>query len=238
MKAADEVRVKICGITNLEDAQAAAAAGADYLGFIFYPPSPRAITPDKARAIIAHLRQSMAAPPLMVGVFVNETAETIAHLLHKCALDLAQLSGDEAPWLVGDERSPLVGRAYKAIRPATAAEAEAEAEWYAVKAENSRFTIHLPSLLVDTYHPTLRGGTGLPIEWGIIVNLFRATPGIMLAGGLTPENVAAATRQLRPFAVDVASGVEAAPGKKDQAKVRAFITNAKELSCSTEDDVG
>jgi len=228
------MRVKICGITHLEDAQVAAEAGADYLGFIFYPPSPRAITPDRARAIIAHLRHSIAAPPLMVGVFVNETAETTAHLLHKCGLDLAQLSGEEAPWLVGDERSPLVGRAYKAIRPATAAEAEAEAEWYAVKTEtsqftihNSQFTIHSPSLLVDAYHPTLRGGTGQPIEWGIIVNLFHTTPGIMLAGGLTPENVAAAVRQLRPFAVDVASGVEAAPGKKDHAKVRAFIANAK-----------
>lgn len=218
------MKVKICGITNLEDALVAAEAGADYLGFIFYPPSPRAVDKATARAIIDHLRQKLAQPPLLVGVFVNETAVTIAQTLDECGLDLAQLSGEEVPALAGDPESVLYGRAYKAIRPASAAEAEVEAEWYAVHPSS---VIHHPSLLVDTYHPTLRGGTGITVEWGIVVYLFEHTPGIMLAGGLNPDNVATAVAQLKPFAVDVASGVEAAPGKKDHDKVRTFITNAK-----------
>ena len=223
------MKVKICGITNLEDALVAAKAGADYLGFIFYPPSPRAVDKATVKSIVAHLRQHLAEPPLMVGVFVNETAVTIAQTLDDCSLDFAQLSGEEVPALAGDPNSPLYGRAYKAIRPASAAEAEVEAEWYIVQSQKDEGgRLKRPSLLVDTYHPTLRGGTGLTVEWGIVVYLFEHPPGIMLAGGLNPDNVAAAVQQLRPFAVDVASGVEASPGKKDPAKVRTFITNAKQ----------
>ena len=220
------MKVKICGITNLEDALVAAEAGADYLGFIFYPPSPRAADAATVCVITAHLRQTLAAPPLLVGVFVNETAASITQTLDECGLDLAQLSGDEPPALIGDPRSPLYGRAYKAIRPASAAEAEAEAEWYAVTPSSDRY----PSLLVDTYHPTLRGGTGQAIEWGIITRLFQQTHGLMLAGGLTPANVAAATSQLRPFAVDVASGVEAYPGKKEPGLMRTFIRQARQAT--------
>ena len=223
------MKVKICGITNLEDALVAAKAGADYLGFIFYPPSPRAVDKATVKSIVAHLRQHLAEPPLMVGVFVNETAVTITQTFDDCDLDLAQLSGEEVPALAGDPNSPIYGRAYKAIRPASAAEAEVEAEWYAVPNQKVEGRGQKrPSLLIDTYHPTLRGGTGITVEWGIVVYLFEHTPGIMLAGGLNPDNVAAAVQQLRPFAVDVASGVEASPGKKDHAKVRAFIANAKQ----------
>ncbi|MEJ2750009.1 MAG: phosphoribosylanthranilate isomerase [Anaerolineae bacterium] len=222
------MKVKICGITNLEDALVAAEAGADYLGFILYPPSPRAVDKATVKSIVAHLRQHLAQPPLMVGVFVNETAVTIAQTLDECGLDLAQLSGEEVPALAGDPKSPIYGRAYKAIRPASAAEAEVEAEWFVVPRQKAEGRGQKrPSLLVDTYHPTLRGGTGITVEWGIVVYLFEHTPGIMLAGGLKPDNVAAAIAQLKPFAVDVASGVEASPGKKDHAQVRAFITNAK-----------
>jgi phosphoribosylanthranilate isomerase len=223
--------VKICGMTNLEDALVAADAGADYLGFIFYPPSPRAVEKTAAKSIIAHLRQNLARPPLLVGVFVNETAVTIAQTLDECGLDLAQLSGEEVPSLAGDPNSPLYGRAYKAIRPASAAEAEVEAEWYKapqLSVNSNQYSVVGPSLLVDTYHPTLRGGTGIAADWGIVVYLFEHTPGIMLAGGLNPDNVAAAVTQLKPFAVDVASGVEASPGKKDHDKVRAFIDDAKQ----------
>ncbi|MCP4423915.1 MAG: phosphoribosylanthranilate isomerase [Chloroflexi bacterium] len=229
------MKVKICGITNLEDALVAAEAGADYLGFIFYPPSPRAIEPEAARDIAAYIRQTMPNPPLMAGVFVNESAELIAQTLDETGLDLAQLSGEEVPALAGDPQSLIYGRAYKAIRPATAAEAEVEAEWYAVQSSVSSPHSLVPSLLVDTYHPTLRGGTGIEVDWGIVVHLFEHTPKVMLAGGLRPDNVAAAVRQLRPFAVDVASGVEAYPGKKDHDKVRAFIANAKRNGKTTSD---
>lgn len=238
------MRVKICGITNVEDALASAEAGADYLGFIFHPPSPRSIEPEEAGAIIKMIRERIKVPPTMVGVFVDEQVDEIAAVLDEFGLDLAQLSGEEVPFSVGDSRSPIYGRSYKALRPATAVEAEAEAEWYippfwqeasdkqngtspALSANLFPAKAIAPSLLIDSYHPTLRGGTGTAVEWAIVVNLFETTPGLMLAGGLNPENVSEAVRQLRPFAVDVASGVEARPGKKDAALVQSFINRAK-----------
>jgi phosphoribosylanthranilate isomerase len=216
------MKVKICGITNLADAQVAVEAGADYLGFIFYPPSKRAVEVEAARQIVAELR---AAPgcPLLVGVFVNETAVHMAHILDTCQLDLAQLSGEETPSLIGDPHSPIYGRAYKALRPASLAEAEADAEWYTPPV----VAAGAPTLLLDTYHPTLRGGTGQTTDWQMAATLAQKTPGLMLAGGLTPTNVAEAITQVRPFAVDTASGVETAPGLKDHNLVRLFISRAK-----------
>ena len=225
------MKVKICGLTNLEDAQTAVSAGADYLGFIFYPASKRAIDVAAARRIVAELR---AAPhcPLLVGVFVNETAQKMAEVLADCQLDFAQLSGEEVPALIGEESSPLYGRAYKALRPASLAEAEADAEWYLPPEYEARFNSEPsdklpPSLLIDTYHPTLRGGTGETGDWGATAVLARKVPGLMLAGGLNVNNVAQAVRFVHPFAVDVASGVESAPGRKDPALVREFIRLAK-----------
>ena len=238
------MKVKICGLTNLEDAQTAVAAGADYLGFIFYPPSKRSIDINTAKAIVQTLR---AAPrcPVLVGVFVNETGPRMAQILDEVGLDLAQLSGEEVPFLVGDEKSPIYGRAYKALRPSTLAEAEADAEWYAVPVNSKQYSVdserslisspcpersrrvQSPSLLLDTYHPTLRGGTGETGDWEMSAQLAQTIPGLMLAGGLNANNVAEAVRLVRPFAVDVASGVEASPGKKDLNLVRTFIHNAK-----------
>lgn len=217
------VRVKICGITNLEDALAAADAGADYLGFIFYPPSKRAVDEPTARAIATRLRQRERRP-LLVGVFVDEEAAAMAAVLEECGLDLAQLSGEEPPALVGDPSSPLFGRSFKALQPTSLPEAEAEAEWYAAPERAAG----QPSLLLDAYHPTLPGGTGRTTDWEMAARLAETVPGLMLAGGLTPENVGEAVRRVRPFAVDVASGVEEALGKKDQEKVRAFIAGARQ----------
>ncbi|MCA9919201.1 MAG: phosphoribosylanthranilate isomerase [Anaerolineales bacterium] len=222
------MKVKICGLTNLEDAQTAVAAGADYLGFIFYPPSKRSVDINAAKAIVQTLR---AAPtcPVLVGVFVNETGPRMAQILDEVGLDLAQLSGEEVPFLVGDEQSPIYGRSYKALRPSSLGEAEADAEWYAVNGnQTSVNSEQFPSLLIDTYHPTLRGGTGETGDWAMSAQLAESIPGLMLAGGLTAENVAEAVRVVRPFAVDVASGVEAAPGKKDPDLVRAFVHNARQ----------
>lgn len=217
------MRVKICGITNREDALAAAAAGADYLGFIFWPPSKRAVGVETARAIVSRLRQQ-ERPPLLVGVFVDEEAAAVAAVLDDCGLDLAQLSGDEPPALVGDPSSPLYGRSFKALQPASLPEAEAEAEWYAPPER----TPEHPSLLLDAYHPSLPGGTGRQTDWVMAARLAEQVAGLMLAGGLTPDNVREAVRRVRPFAVDVASGVERAPGRKDHDKVRAFIAAATE----------
>lgn len=217
-----KMKVKICGITNLADALTAVSAGADYLGFIFYPPSKRSITPEAAQAIVAHVR-TLPHCPVLVGVFVDETADYMAHILDSCQLDLAQLSGNEVPFLVGDERSPLYGRAYKALRPTSLAEAEAEAEWYTPPLLHPE----QPTLLMDTYHPNLPGGTGETGDWQIGAELAQQVGRFMLAGGLTPDNVATAIQQVLPYAVDVASGVEASPGQKEPALVRSFIQKAK-----------
>lgn len=216
------MKVKICGITNLDDALVAVEAGADYLGFIFYPPSKRTTNVADVQAMVAQLRQ-LPRCPLLVGVFVDETAVYMAHVLHTCQLDLAQLSGNEVPKLIGDPKSPIYGRSYKALRPTSLAEAQADAEWFLPP----QMAPGQPSLLLDTYHPTLPGGTGETGNWPISAQLAQELPGLMLAGGLNPHNVASAIAQVKPFAVDVASGVEASPGKKDHSHLRAFIANAK-----------
>lgn len=220
-----QVKVKICGITNIDDALYAAAAGADYLGFILYPPSPRAVRPEIVTEIIAKLRTlGTHHAPRCVGVFVNESAAAIAQLLDECGLDLAQLHGDEVPWMIGSPDSPLYGRCYKALRPTTFIEAEAEAEWYTAPDWHP----DRPALLMDAYHPTLRGGTGTTADWSMIAPLAKTVPGLLLAGGLTPDNVAEAVRQVSPFGVDVASGVESRPGVKEREKVARFIAAAKQ----------
>ena len=215
-------KVKICGLTNLDDALHAAASGADYLGFILYPPSPRAVSPATVKQITTTL-STMYHASRFVGVFVNESAPTISQLLNECGLDLAQLHGDEVPWMVGSPDSPLYGRCYKALRPTSLAEAEAEAEWFTPP----DWQDNRPALLIDAYHPTLRGGTGAIADWTLTARLAETIPGLLLAGGLTPDNVADAVRQVRPFGVDVASGVEARPGVKDRQKVEKFIAAAK-----------
>lgn len=218
------LRVKICGLTNLEDAVCAVQAGADYLGFVFWPQSKRAVTVSRVREIVRDLRKHRNCPTL-VGVFVDESAEAMASILDTCGLDLAQLSGNEPPALIGDTASPLYGRSYKALHPTTLAEAEADAEWYLPPEPVSI----QPQLLIDAFHPTLPGGSGKQANWEIAAALTREIPGLMLAGGLTPQNVGEAVRAVRPFAVDVASGVEARPGRKDPFLINQFIATARSV---------
>lgn len=226
------VKVKICGVTRAADALAALDAGAGYVGFILYPPSPRAITPENVAEIVTILRRdrsslfAQAEPPLLVGVFVNETAEFMAAVLDSCRLDLAQLSGNEAAHLLTEPTSPLAGRAYKAIRPATLADALTLSTRYAMPDRTAR-SPHMPQLLLDTPHVHLYGGSGQTGDWALAAELATAMPRLMLAGGLNPDNVAQAVRQAQPYAVDVAGGVEAAPGIKDHDRVRSFISRAK-----------
>ncbi len=228
------VKVKICGLTRLEDALFALEAGADYLGFILYPPSPRAIAPEGVARIVARLRRASAGQlpralaPLFVGVVVNEPPATVAAILDRCGLDLAQLSGDEPAADVTDPASPLYGRAYKALRPRSLAEADEGAARFAAPPGSAG-----PRLLLDTPHGQLYGGTGETSDWRIAAALAARLPGLMLAGGLTPDNVGAAVAVARPFAVDVAGGVENAPGVKDAGRVRAFITHAKAAQTTT-----
>ncbi len=210
------MHIKICGIRTLDDALAAVAAGADMLGFNFYPPSPRAVDVPTCAAIVDALR-SRGHAVTCVGVFVNAPPETVRATLDACGLDAAQLSGDEPP----SDLTALAGRAFKAIRPRDAAEAEALAARYARAAPP-------PALLLDARVPGLYGGSGRPADWGLARRLAARLP-LLLAGGLTPENVAAAVRAVRPWGVDVASGVESAPGVKSPPRMAAFCRAARSL---------
>jgi len=215
-------KVKICGLTSIDDATVAVEAGADLLGFIFYEKSPRNISPEQAQAIISDLHRVHPLDPekpqyRTVGVFVNRPAAYIAAILAMTGLDWAQLSGDE-PVSVLEQ---LHKRAYKAIRPRTYDEADAEASFYA--ALSPRFG---PQLLIDAHRPGEYGGTGQRADWEMAAKLARLRS-ILLAGGLTPDNVAEAVRTVHPWGVDVSSGVEKAPGIKDHDAIRAFVHNAK-----------
>jgi phosphoribosylanthranilate isomerase len=211
----DRVKVKICGITNLADAQAAIDAGADLLGFNFYAGSARYVSPDTARSIVAAIRSDRRDPTL-VGVFVNSPLDEVQSILREVNLDLAQLHGDEPIELI----KQLQGRGFKALRPPSADEAENQAQAYAAANE--------PALLIDAHHPGEYGGTGQVGDWSVAAKIARHYP-ILLAGGLTPDNVAQAIAQVRPWGVDVASGVESAPRKKDVQKMRRFIERCQRI---------
>jgi phosphoribosylanthranilate isomerase len=208
------MKVKICGLTRLEDALAALDAGADLLGFNFHPASPRYIETAACAQMVSELRKR-GVKTVLVGVFVNRPAGEIAAVLDACHLDLAQLSGDEPP----ETLAALGRRAFKALRARDAQGLEESWRVYPMRTSP-------PACLVDAYRPGLYGGTGQLADWSLAGRLARRAP-ILLAGGLTPENVAEAIRQVRPWGVDVASGVEASPGRKDPARVLAFIRAAR-----------
>lgn len=196
-------RVKICGITRVEDASAAARLGADAVGLVFYAKSPRAVSIPKAQELVR------ALPPFVtiVGLFVDAAPEEIRRVLAAVPLDLLQFHGNETPAACRG-----YGRAYiKAVRMARDTDLIGLARPYDDAA----------GILVDTYVQGVPGGTGQVFEWSRLPAGL-ACP-MILAGGLTPENVAAAVTQVRPWAVDVSGGVEAAPGVKDAAKIAAFI---------------
>lgn len=212
------MKVKICGITNIDDARAAIDAGADLLGFNFYQKSPRYIAPEKAGAIATRIR-SGAQRPLLVGVFVNSLLEEVRSILEIAQIDLAQLHGDEPVNVV----EQLNGRGFKALRPTSEEEALTQAEWFAPHGPNA------PELLVDAYRKDQYGGTGHTADWTIAAKLAQRYP-ILLAGGLTPDNVVEAVRQVRPWGVDVASGVEISPEKKDVAKMKLLVERCREAT--------
>jgi phosphoribosylanthranilate isomerase len=199
------VKVKICGITNWTDARRAVAAGADFLGFNFYPPSPRYIAPAKARRIVRRLPEHVT----VVGVFVNEPEEKMLQIARSVGLDYLQLHGDESPELVSRLKPafPVIKalRVKKTFRPSELAQFKRAA-----------------AILLDGFQPRRFGGTGKTFNWDL-ARRARRSGRIFLAGGLTPENVADAIRAARPYAVDVCSGVEAQPGKKDPARVKAMM---------------
>lgn len=220
-------RVKICGLTNVEDAVVAAEAGADLLGFIFYEKSPRAVTRQMVAVITETLRSlEVMRLPLCVGVFVSPTVDEVVDTLNDCKLQGAQVNRAKVS-MIRQMQAMTGGAAYAAIQPQTYDESVPFID--PAQGTTSNIAPWLPRLLLDAYHPQLSGGTGLRIDSALVEQFTCSVPNLMLAGGLTPDNVAETIRQVRPWAVDVCSGVEAAPGKKDHGKVKAFIQAVRDV---------
>lgn len=203
------VKIKICGITNLEDGLAAVAAGADMLGFNFYRPSPRFIEPPAARAII----EKLPVNTMTVGVFVNEDdPKTVSRIADEAAVTGLQLHGDESPDYCRELSARYVIKVLRVDRQFRPEHVMA----YATDA-----------IMLDAFDPQLRGGTGRVIDWSVAAQTRLLVDRLFLSGGLGPENVAAAITEVAPFAVDACSRLESAPGRKDLARLRSFIAAAR-----------
>jgi phosphoribosylanthranilate isomerase len=198
--------IKVCGITNLEDACAAVESGADALGFNFYPLSPRYIAPEDARRI----NEQMPSTVMRVGVFVNEREpEEVARISDAAGLTAVQLHGEESPKFCYALRGRFLIKALRAsedFEPRSVKEYETDA------------------ILLDAYDRSARGGTGQVVDWEVAKIVRALVPRLFLAGGLSPENVAGAIEAVDPYAVDACSSLESAPGKKSVERVRAFVT--------------
>ncbi len=207
------IKIKICGITNAEDAQVAVDAGADALGFIFYAQSPRFVEIQTVKSIVDQL------PPfvLPIGVFVNEEQTMVQNIMDACGLALAQLHGDETPVYCETLGHPVL----KGIRLRDRSSFLALAEY--------KGRAGVRGFLLDAFSETAYGGTGSVADWDLAAEAAKAAP-ILLAGGLSPENVQDAIQKVHPYGIDVSSGVEASPGKKDHAKVHAFMKAAHLVS--------
>ena len=201
-----QVKVKICGMTNLSDVKVAVDRGVDAVGFIFYKKSPRSVTMQEVREIILEL------PPFVdsVGVFVNETAEQINKIAEHCKLDRVQLHGDESPAFCKKIRRRVI----KAIRIKD------------IQSLKKLSDYPVSSFLLDTFSEDQYGGTGKVFDWNLAYPAKKYGP-IILAGGLTPINVHQAIQSIQPYGVDVCSGVESQPGIKDHNKMKAFLKNVK-----------
>ncbi len=209
------IRIKMCGTTSLEDAMAAVDAGVDALGFIFYEKSPRNVDPEVAQFIIEQL------PPFVdtVGVFVDRDREEVEEIIRYCRLGYAQLHGQESPkYCERLARFAAPCQVLKALRVGDHLRAE----------DIAPYNEHVRGFLLDTYHKNMVGGTGKSFDWSIIERLAMEKTYI-LAGGLDVDNVAKAIEAVRPYAVDVNSGVEKSPGQKDHELVKAFVDRVRQL---------
>ena len=210
------VKVKICGLTNREDAQKACEYGADLVGFLFAPESPRCISPDKAKDIIETLPDEVGK----TGLFRDQDPEEVARYVLLCGLNYVQLHGDESPEYCRmlKESAESQGTKIKIIKT--------------FKVKDKIIGISpvgydaVDHYLFDTYHPEMMGGTGTRFDWNVLKGIEK-DKSFFVAGGLDPDNVAEAIQMLRPYGVDVASGVERSVGKKDWDKIKEFILNAK-----------
>jgi phosphoribosylanthranilate isomerase len=206
--------VKICGITSLDDARAAVAAGADILGFNFYPPSPRFIEPAEVKKIIESLTAETAGQPIdTVGVFVNEvSADSIMRIVDAAGVRGVQLHGDETIEFCDSLKLLLADRFLIKVLRVTDTFAPRDVQQYQADA-----------IMLDAFHEELRGGTGQVVDWSLARSAGELAPRLFLAGGLSPENVARAIAQVHPYAVDACSSLEASPGQKDAQRMNAFV---------------
>ena len=203
-----KTRIKICGITNLEDALLAVSAGADELGFNFFEGSLRYVTPETASSIA----DKLPVTTLKVGVFVNQTAERVLEIASIVGLNAIQLHGDEDAAFIDEIRKRSELTVIKALRVSP--------QFHAKDA----VVFRADAILLDSYSDKEHGGTGATFDWDIAKQVSNLFPVLYLAGGLTPENVSEAIKQVRPYAVDVCSRIESTPGKKDEDKLKRFIT--------------
>lgn len=210
-------RVKICGTSEPRHAAVAVAAGADYVGVVFFPPSSRYVTVGQAREVAAALAGSSTR---LVGLFVNQTADAINRVADAVGLDIVQLSGTELPEDAQDIERPVIAT----VRADTSGRAD----------EKRRFRdwttgiMRPEAILLDAHVPGMYGGTGTVADWFVAADFARRYP-VFLAGGLTPESVADAIHRVHPFAVDVSSGVET-DGRKNEEKIRAFVSAARQTN--------
>jgi phosphoribosylanthranilate isomerase len=200
--------IKICGLTSADDARRAVDAGATAIGMVFWPGSPRVVTLEQAEAVVG----AVGAQVLTVGVFVDATREAIDHVMRRVSLGAAQLHGQESPAFV----EVLPWSVIKAVPVPAEGPLPDLAPWAGVR------------ILLDAHDPVRRGGTGQVVDWTRAAALAATRP-VILAGGLTPDNVGEAVMRVRPAGIDVSSGVEQSPGVKDVAKVRALIAAVREV---------
>lgn len=200
-------RVKVCGITSIQDARAAIDAGADALGFVFYPPSPRYISVESAAVIMEQLPAFVCT----VGLFVNASVDEIEHCIERTQVDLLQFHGDEDAAFCESFSRPYI----KALRVNSDVHKPSDVAELAQAYSSAR------GILLDTYRKGVPGGTGESFDWGLVPT---SIDNVILAGGLTPQNVAGAIATVRPYAVDVSGGVEASHGIKDTVKIQQFFT--------------
>ena len=214
-------RIKICGVTNLDDAQRAADLGAWAIGLIFHKPSPRRCGHDEAAAIAAALRRTVE----VVGVFVNRPLDDVARKADLVGLTMLQLHGDEGPAYCAEVARRTGCKVIKAVQ------LRGRGDLQALEAFHTDFH------LLDGHGRGLRGGTGERFDWSLLGARRRSLP-LIVSGGLSPDNVASAIARMQPWAVDVASGVEAQPGRKDPAKLEAFFAAAREAAAAPPAEAG
>lgn len=207
-------RVKICGLTQEKDVRATVIAGADAIGLVFYPPSPRAVSLEQAVTLVKHI----PAYVQVVGLFVNASFDEIANICQQVPIDILQFHGDESPEQCQNIAQKLSRRWYKAIQVKEGLDIIYEINQY----KNAGAS----AVLLDAYHPDLKGGTGHSFDW---TTFPKADIPLILAGGLNPENVADAIALTQPYAVDVSGGVEQAKGIKDSEKIQKFMDNVMNM---------